>query len=51
MGLTLIWVNFLGARFEGRGGICLFALKLASDKAVLDGNDVFSILVVSTKKR
>ena len=29
----------------------LFVLKLASDRAVLNGNDVFSILVVSTKKR
>ena len=29
----------------------LFVLTLASDKAVLNGDDVFSILVVSTKKR
>ena len=29
----------------------LFVLALASDRAVLNGNDVFSILVVSTKKR
>ena len=29
----------------------LFVLTLASDKGVLNGNDVFSILMVSTKKR
>ena len=29
----------------------LFVLKLASDRADLNVNDVFSILVVSTKKR
>ena len=29
----------------------LFALTLAPDKAVLYGNDAFSILVLSTKKR
>ena len=29
----------------------LIVLTLASDKAVLYGNDVFSILVLSTKKR
>ena len=29
----------------------LFVLTLASVRAVLNGNDVFSILVVSTKKR
>ena len=29
----------------------LFALTLASDRAVLNGNDVLSILVVSTKKQ
>ena len=29
----------------------LFILTLASDRAVLNGNDVFPILVVSTKKR
>ena len=28
-----------------------FVLALAPDRAVFDGNDVFSILVVSTKKR
>ena len=29
----------------------LFVLTLVSDRAVLNGNDVFSISVVSTKKR
>ena len=29
----------------------LFVLTLASHRAVLNGNDVFSILVISTKKR
>ena len=29
----------------------LFVLTLASDRAVLNGNDVFSILVVSIKKK
>ena len=29
----------------------LFVLTLAFDRAVLNDNDVFSILVVSTKKR
>ena len=29
----------------------LFVLKLASDRAVLNGNGVFSILMLSTKKR
>ena len=29
----------------------LFILTLASDRAVLNGNNVFSILVVSAKKR
>ena len=29
----------------------LFVLTLASDRAVLNGNDVLSILVASTKKR
>ena len=29
----------------------LFVLTLTSDRAVLNGDDVFSILVVSTKKR
>ena len=29
----------------------LFVLTLASDRAVLNGNDVFSISVASTKKR
>ena len=35
------------------GPICsriLFVLTLVSDRAVFNGNDVFSILVVSTKK-
>ena len=31
--------------------VILFALTLAPDRAVLNGNDVFSILVVSTKKQ
>ena len=37
-----------------KGPFCsrtLFALTLAFDRAVLNGNDVFSILMVSTKKR
>ena len=40
---SLCYVHFVVA--------ILFVLTLASDRTVLNGNDAFSILVVSTKKR